>query len=850
MQPQTNTSTRIVAGIAVLVLLTALGFIFMNPFARIAERSNEKAPVAYQEVVVDVPFEQSDITINRAIAAPFAISEITNIAAMEQAYGFTFTPAELADLAEHKFVVKNLLDTNIAADGLPVGDTMREFVALYKKVAGDSDYKERTQANALFISSDIMMHLLSILSADLLKEVENKYLYTSLLDMTKSLYDEAAYNALNTKDDAEAAAWVKVRNYFALPYALLSTAQKPFDANDYWDSAYSAEGKSVDEVQAELAATDATVDSYENAAAFVRALTLPREDEAVVLTDLKKVYDAAESRGTPAMFATELQALPPTVTVQVPFTLFKPRGTYTSSSLRRQYFRAVQWYQQIPFLVASKELTTYATLIGEMVHNDQNIHNQYKNFSSLIGFVVGESDDLEVLDYAAAVDELGKDVYDQQALKAFLDARKPAAKIKALPVAIDPAAGVTRTDMIDAMRGMRLMSQKFIPDSYWTSKLTQGDEQSEVAGQRLPDKASVLQVMSILGSPYATSRLADLPFYAPHKQAIDAKLAELTREARGWDDDYWRSNLYTSSLWTVSGMFDWLEANRGTLPSFMQSPRWNAKTLLTASGFWTELRHTSLLYAKQSFAELGGGGGDSCDPRQVPEPAKSYVEPQAEAYDRLLYTAKRLDAEYKARGFELQNQTKLESYLALLELVREYTKLQLENTEFTEQVITEKRQSYDDNAECTEYFIDPRSVVTRGDNAYVNPASRWEELRVFIPGHMVQVLPDPIEGPVMQIKDKRAAVVADVHTDMAGGVLTEGTGVPRVIFVAVKDANGPRLTVGFTYSQYESIQGERLTDEEWQSTFYTDAGDYEIRYTPKQTWPDTNLWFRELLGSK
>jgi hypothetical protein len=850
MESSTKTSTRIIAGIAVIVVLTALGFILMNPFAKLGEHANTKASVTYQEAIVQVPFEQADITINPAIAAPFAISEITNIAAIEQAYGFTFTSNELADLEQHKFVIKNLLDTNMAADGLPVGDTMREFVALYKKVAGDTDYKERTQANALFISSDVMMHLLSVLSADLLKETENKYLYTSLLDMTQVLYDEAAHNAQNASSTEEAQQWVKVRNYFALPYALLSTTQKPFDAADYWDSSYSENGQSVDDMQAAFDETDATADSHDKAIAFVKTLKLGNADEATVLADLKQVYDATEPRGTPVMFASEFRALPPHITVQVPFTLFKPRGTYTSSSLRRQYFRAVQWYQQIPFLVASKELTTYATRIGELVHNDQNIQNQYKNFSSLIGFVVGESDDLEVLDYATAVGELDAKAYDQQALTQFLDARKPTSKIKALPVAIDPAAGVTRADMIDAMRGMRFMSQKFIPDSYWTSKLTQGDEQSDVAGQKLPDKASVLQVMSILGSPYATSRLTDLPFYALHKQAIDTQLGELTDEAKRWNNEYWMSNLYTSSLWTVSGMFEWLEAHRGTLPAFMQSPRWNAKTLLTASGFWTELRHTSLLYAKQSFAELGGGGGDSCDPRIVPEPAKGYVEPQAEAYDRLLYTAKRLDAEYKARGFELQNQPKLEEYLSLLNLVREYTKLQLENNLFTEPVITKKRQSYDDNAECTEYFIDPGATVERSEDAYLNPVSRWEELRVALPAQMARVLPDPIEGPVMQIKDKRAAVVADVHTDMAGGVLTEGTGVPRVMFVAVKDANGPRLTVGFTYSHYETIQGKRLTDEQWQDNFYTDSGDYMLTYTPKQTWPDTNLWFRELLGSK
>jgi len=840
---------------AVLLVIAVLGvaafFVFKSPNQNNdATNSDSNSPIAYQQALVNIPFVRQEININPAISQKFSTSEIKNISDVEKAYGFKFTPDELAKLEQNKFVTKNLLDTNITGTGLSVGDNMRELVALYSKVSGDSDYKNRTQANSVFISSDSMMNLFSILSADLLKETENKYLSEQTLAITKTMYDQASTNLQNAKSADEKNQWTKVRDYFAVPYALLSTSMKPTSADDYWNSDYRKNGQSVDVMQADFEAKDKDADSYEKAAAFVKNLKLGATDESMVLADLKQAYDAAETRGTPKIFATEFAALPPNIQVTIPFTLFKPRGTYTSSSLRRQYFRAVQWYQQIPFLMGSKDLTNYAVNIGELVHANENIENQYKNFSSLIAFIVGESDDLDVSDYAAAANDLGNKAYDQEALGDYLDKRKPQSKIKSLPVNINPSAGVTVEDEIRAMRGMRFMSQKFIPDSYWTGKLTQGDEAPAVNGQSLPDKASALEVMSILGSPYATSRLSDLPFYADHKQAIDTRLAELTSEANGWSDDYWRSNLYTSTLWSISGMFNWLTTNHSTLPQFMQSPLWNAKTLLTSSGFWTELRHTSLLYAKQSFAEKGGGGSDSCDLRKVPEVAKGYVEPQAEAYDRLYYTAQRLAAEYKARGFELKNQPQLENYIKLLNTVREYTKLELENNTFNEATISKVRHSDDDNTDCTEYFISPDSAIDRGGDAYNNPKSRWEELRVNLIQQMRSALPVPVERPIIQIKDKRTAVVADIHTDKDGGVLEEGTGVPRVIFVAVKDANGSRLTVGFTYSQYETISGERLTDEQWQDNFYTDSGDYSITYKPKSTWPNINVWFQELLGNK
>ncbi|MFA6521815.1 MAG: DUF3160 domain-containing protein [Candidatus Gracilibacteria bacterium] len=816
--------------------------------------SNSSSPIIYQLALADVPFVRQTIDTKPEIAQNFSLSEIKNIQDMEKAYGFTFSSDELAKLEQNKFVIKNLLDTNLpGANGLSVYDNNREFVALYQKIGGDFDYKNRTQANAVFISSDVMMNLFSILSADLLKETENNYLYDQTLSITKVMYDQASERLTKATSADEQKQWTKVRNYFAVPYVLLSNSVKPMTARDYWNSSYAEKGMSVEAAQSAYQSKDKDADSYQKDESFVKGLNLGTDNEKAVLADLKQAYDASESKGIPAIFEEEFNALPPKIQVKIPFTLFKPRGTYTSSSLRRQYFRAVQWYQQIPFLLASKDLTNYAVDIGELVNGSADVQKQYKSFSSLIAFIVGESDDLDVSDYAAAVSDLGSaKAHDTEAVTGYLVKRKPESKIKAMPVNIDPDAGVTVADEIKALRGMRFMSAKFIPDSYWTSRLTQGDEEPEINGKKLPGMASSLEVMSILGSPYAISHLKDLPYYAESKQAVDARLAELKSEAKGWSDSYWQSNLYTSTLWSVSGMFNWLDSNRSTLPQFMQSSLWNAKTLLTGSAFWTELRHTSLLYAKQSFAEKGAGGSDSCDLRKVPEPPKGYVEPQAEAYDRLYYTAKRLLGEYKAREFKLQNLPKLENYIQLLNTVREYTKLELENNIFNEEVITKTRHSSDDNKDCVEYFISLGSAVKRSDKSYLNPDSRWEELRKKMIDQMASVLPIPVEGPILQIKDKRTAVVADIHTDKDGNVLEEGTGVPRIIFVAVKDANGPRLTIGFTYSQYETITGgDRLTDEAWQSNFYTDAGgDYSITYKPKNTWPTINLWFRELLGNK
>ena len=43
-------------------------------------------------------------------------------------------------------------------------------------------------------------------------------------------------------------------------------------------------------------------------------------------------------------------------------------------------------------------------------------------------------------------------------------------------------------------------------------------------------------------------------------------------------------------------------------PLYMQSPNFLDKQIQTSLGSYAELKHDTLLYAKQSYAEEGGGG--------------------------------------------------------------------------------------------------------------------------------------------------------------------------------------------------------------------------------------------------
>lgn len=811
-------------------------------------------PITLDQAMKDTPFgaavafESTKTDIVPSIAKDFSSAEIKNLLVMEKQYGFTLSPKEKAFLSENKFLIKKLLDTSIRPTG--AGDNDREFVALYRTVAGMHDYKDRTQANAVFYSSDVFAHLYTLILTELVKEMENKEFAPAMLRVSKSFFEKANANIAVAKDDKTRHTWMSVRNYFAVPYSILSNVSTAPTLDDYRD----ANGNQLDPatVMGDFKKNDAIVDTYDTAAAFAKKLKLDAESEQTVLGDLRNIY-GAEGKGVPGVFKSEFDQYTADTGVQfmIDMTQFTPRSHYTNSSLRRQYFRAMTWFIQVPFFIKSPALTKDAFAISELMSEDPQALADYSRMESAIRFIVGSSDDLMPIDYLAAL-QSAKGAGDQEksTMEYLIKARAP--KIKSMSATYAAVGAMKTDDVILLTKGMRFFSGKFIIDSYWTQSLTQGDEMPRDGyDQKLPPMASSLEVMALLGSDYAKSQIPTLDFYKPTtSKAIDHAMKDLATENAALTDADWQKSLYVSSLWSIRSMFDWLKEHKAALPKFMQSPLWDVKTLETASGFWTEMRHATLLYAKQSFAEKGGGGGE-CDHRVVPEPPNGFIEPNVDLYDRLLFLAKRTYVGLKEQNFELSNMDVLDMYAGLLTDARDFSVKELADAKLQEKVVDKAYPDYDavnastgKTEKCIQHEIEGTSEV--------------ENIRLLVE-KIAAALPSPVEGPILPAKDRRTSLIADVHT---GGdsnydthVLYEGIGVPQVLLVMVKDVNGPRVTVGFTYSHYEFTEffgGKRLTDEDWQKKFYEETEDpYQAyNYTDGSAWPKAPSWYKSILEVK
>ncbi|MDW7679561.1 MAG: DUF3160 domain-containing protein [bacterium] len=210
---------------------------------------------------------------------------------------------------------------------------------------------------------------------------------------------------------------------------------------------------------------------------------------------------------------------------------------------------------------------------------------------------------------------------------------------------------------------------------------------------------------------------------------------------------------------------------RGLSIFYADAGAWANKELLTALASWAELRHDTILYAKQSTTPCG----------TIPEPPRNYVEPNPHLYARLASLVK-----YTRDGLESRNllspefKQKLDLFEKLLLFLKNIAIKELENIPLTDR--------------------------------------EYEDIYCFgkVMQQLVSVFPDPQDQWKSETDDM--AVVADVHTDSnTDRCLEEGVGYPLEIFVIVNEGGTIRITRGAIFSYYEFTWpiADRLTDEKW-----------------------------------
>jgi uncharacterized protein DUF3160 len=210
----------------------------------------------------------------------------------------------------------------------------------------------------------------------------------------------------------------------------------------------------------------------------------------------------------------------------------------------------------------------------------------------------------------------------------------------------------------------------------------------------------------------------------------------------------------------------------------MRSQAWARKQLQAQLGSWSELRHDTILYVKQSYTM-----GELC------EYPTGYVEPYPEFFARVALFAEQAKVRLGA-ALKIQRSTVIGAFLT--EFATTVRRLEaLARKELAAQPFDAEEK----------LFIKEtiRRQIQGGCGAPVVEYSGW--------------YPKLIYGGQ---PDSWEPTVADVHTDPSTGQILEAAVGDANFVVAAIDNRGDRTAyVGPAYSYYEFSSPQRLTDEEW-----------------------------------
>jgi len=474
----------------------------------------------------------------------------------------------------------------------------------------------------------------------------------------------------------------------------------------------------------------------------------------------------------------------------IDYSQFVPRGHYTRTESLKRYFKAMMWYGLFPFtpryrdpgggLHWAPQVTRQALLLAHDLHA-ADLTDIWDKLYTPINFFVGFGDDLT----PAEVKQLSDKVFGTKAgLAGFADSAKfeqfKGEFIKLRMPRIKPKIAWIAGDLPPLpdpdTPQLRLLGQRYTPDSNILQDVSHPTKRPVPKG---------LDVMAVFGSARARWLLDQ--FYK-EPQEWDGYLPErkkLVEQFAGVTKEQWTQNLYWNWLWVLKSL---IQPFGEGYPSFMRSEAWQDKSLETALASWAQLRHDTILYAKQSLTAAECGGDEP------PPPPKGYVEPNPEAFGRLLGLAQRTRGMLQPRGLlTKQMGDKLKEFEDMVVFLKRAAEKELRNEALTQDEYDQIRLI----GSTMDYLA--LWVVSEGK------ASRWDE--------------------VAHPADRNMACIADVHTafdlrpDGVGTVaLEEGVGHAFEIFVIAPIEGKLYLTRGAVFSYYEFLQpmADRLTDERWQ----------------------------------
>jgi hypothetical protein len=712
------------------------------------------------------------------------LDKAANMKSLLNQIGVLLTEEQRKHLEQHRFVLMSVTGTRLETvfeppskekdeDGNVVPDyrsTPDEMLAAFDHIAEDpSDPWSRTPGQAKYITADLAMHAFHRFFSQALEFLEQRQLRARLEDVLEQAMTSARALKKDAPKEAQARLEV-VEAQFAAAWCVLGRETPGEKMEEETDPEIKAAMERANPRTDPRTVTERLSAKTKNFSAEVAA-RLKAEVAQIMST---------EQTGTAGLFGE----YDPTKTPD--YTQFRPRSHYTKSEELKGYFRAMMFLgrngyalnpESGPPTLGLTDSLLAAMALSRPDEEGKRALDGWKQLMEITGFFAGQSDDLtfiELREWLAA--KLGREsLTPADAVNAELLAQlKGALAGLRLPQIVADERSRERREG-DLRPEFRIFGQRFSFDAWVLNKFIT-DKLTMPTGLFIPaafgDVASEVYAKDFIKERFEP---ADEPM-----AVFEKTLAELRGKLAQVPDELWFGSMAGQQLHAIATLAGRRNEN---YPAFMRGPEYAKKDIESMLGHWTEIKHDTVLYAKQSYAEMGEGG-DSDKP--MPPMPRGLVQPDVRFWremERLAdFTRQGMLKHALLPGMEEDEWAPLNRFHTDMKFCREIAEKEVRGMPLTKDEL--------------------------------------EKIWQFTLTYMEQPLD---QNGIPDAERGKSALITDVHTDAySNQVLQDALGRPCVLIALVGNENTPRLVTGMAYQHFEFTgpQDQRATDEEWRAKVY------------------------------
>jgi hypothetical protein len=462
-------------------------------------------------------------------------------------------------------------------------------------------------------------------------------------------------------------------------------------------------------------------------------------------------------------------------------SMMKPRGHYVRSELLGRYFKASMWLGRTEIRLArgaggawrvnrralEATILLHALLTGSAAEAHRRIDEATRAF-------VGPADSMSFAGLTRAARAAG--LARVEDLAGLSDAEVA----HALEHEATQRIGSQLLGPGDAHIAFLVLAQRYVFDSEVLSAVTYGHLQQK---RMMPSPLDV--AWGVFHNPAALALLDPELRTFGYRGALD----DITRRGDGMGPDLWEGSLYHLWLGALRRLSP--DAQRdATLPAVLRTDAWARRLLNTQLASWAELRHDTVLYAKQSITA-----------QAICAYPSAYIEPYPDFF--------RAVEAFAVRGSKLVAALAFGNKDTLKKRIVDYF-ARLENVSGTLREMADlERQQQPLRADHLDFMNHAVSMDGKhgGCTLTLEPGGWFADLYF----DRTKVL-------------YHSPTIADVHTqptdedgNPVGKVLHVATGAPRFFTVTLATCEGPRTYRGVVSSYHEVVTEhlERLDDLQW-----------------------------------